>query len=104
MEEFPVIKFKDCIIEERGSQRTDFKFTVGCSVNNDILDGNKVNKEMAIDAIKHNILDLDIVKKDWSIQQYNKIQDYVIKNGLYKGYPSDMSHADILIRKLEEST
>lgn len=35
-------------------------------------------------------------------EEYQKIQDYVIKNKLYKGKPDHKSHADIIIERIEE--
>lgn len=37
----------------------------------------------------------------WPVSQYAKIQDYVIKRGLYAGKDSSLSHADIIIAELE---
>ena len=34
---------------------------------------------------------------EWAKKQYNKIQDFVIYNKLYKGKPDNLSHADIVI-------
>jgi hypothetical protein len=33
----------------------------------------------------------------WCQKQYDKIQDFVIENNLYKGCDPDVSHADIVI-------
>ena len=41
-------------------------------------------------------LTADANQKNWVMDQYKKVQDYVLKNQLYKGWHDDNTHADIL--------
>jgi hypothetical protein len=40
---------------------------------------------------------------EWPREQYQKIQDFVIQRGLFRGSPSDKSHADIVLELAEKA-
>ena len=46
--------------------------------------------------------EIKMMGRTWTEKQYNKIQDYVINNKLYKGQKDNLSHADILINKINQ--
>lgn len=39
-------------------------------------------------------------ENNWASKQYTKIQDFVVINRLYRGYPDNASHADIVISEI----
>jgi hypothetical protein len=43
------------------------------------------------------IEEVEMLSHNWALEQYSKIQDFVINNKLYIDQPLSMSHADIVI-------